>query len=325
MALSKIETASLGVGQFGGRRNMLINGDCSVWQRGTSHTNGGLSYYSIDRWWTYNVNGTFQRSTEVPAGEGFAYSMNMAGTWNSLGQPIELPTQGVTMLKPNTDYCISFWVKGATTTTTPYVTHRYRDQKGSGAGNVNIDGGTTNYTITPEWQRIAIVFNTGTTVPAATNNILDIEFAGWGATQTNTYLTGFQLEEGSTPSPFEHTLAGEQLALCQRFFHQLGGGANKTIAHVYPPSGAELAFDITFPVTMRAIPSVSFSSANNLTYRYAGNSSQQFNRTSGSISTGQMTEAGGSPWFAGFTHSSNEPGEVRVTSGTVYMQFDAEV
>ena len=251
MALSKIETSSLGVGQFGGRRNMLINGDCSVWQRGTSHTSGGLSYHSIDRWWTYNVNGTFQRSTEVPAGEGFAYSMNMAGTWNSLGQAIELPAQGVTMLKPNTDYCISFWVKGVTTTTTPYVTHRYRDQKGSGAGNTNIDGGTTNYTITPEWQRIAIVFNTGTTVPAATNNILDIEFAGWGATQTNTYLTGFQFEEGSTPSPFEHTLPGEQLALCYRYC-QLN-----TAEMFFTFSSTGGSRQVSFVVPMRAAPTAS--------------------------------------------------------------------
>lgn len=261
MALSKIETSSLGVGQFGGRRNMLINGDCSVWQRGTSHTSGGLSYYSIDRWWTYNVNGTFQRSTEVPAGEGFAYSMNMAGTWNALGQPIELPAQGVTMLKPNTDYCISFWVKGSTTTTTPYVAHRYRDGKGSGAGNVNIDGGTTNYTITPEWQRIAIVFNTGTTVPAATNKILDIEFAGWGATQTNTYLTGFQLEEGSTPSPFEHTLAGEQLALCQRYGFRFTG----TCGSVVKRNASDLAFcHIYAPQPLRAKPSIIVTDAGNM-------------------------------------------------------------
>jgi len=260
MPLSKIEVPSLDVGQLGGRRNMLINGGCSVWQRGTSHTSGGLSYYSIDRWWTYNVNGTLQRSTTVPAGEGFAYSMNMAGTWNSLGQPIELPAQGVTMLKPNTDYCISFWVKGVTTTTTPYVAHRYRDTKGSGTGNVNIDGGTTSYTITPDWQRIAIVFNTGTTVPASTNNILDIEFAGWGATQTDTYLTGFQFEEGSTPSPFEHENIGTTLQKCQRYLYSLTNGSTGYVCPFWQYNGNPTINGwVKFPTTMRVEPSLVYN------------------------------------------------------------------
>ena len=323
MALSKIETNSLDVGRFGGRRNMLINGDCSVWQRGTSHTSGGLSYYSIDRWWTYNANGTFQRSTTVPAGEGFAYSMNMAGTWNSLGQPIELPAQGVTMLKPNTDYCISFWVKGATTTTTPYVAHRYRDQKGSGAGNTNIDGGITNYIITPEWQRIAIVFNTGTTVPASTNNILDIEFAGWGATQTDTYLTGFQLEEGSTPSPFEHTLPGEQLALCQRYFHRIdraNTGSNTFITGCVTPSAG--IFYLQFPNTMRSAPSVIKTGTNYSMYSVSNGAQVSLNnfgvtfgpfgKLGGRFLTAKVGDAGNSAWLD-------------LNNDDTHISFDAEL
>ena len=312
MALSKIETSSLDVGQIGGRRNMLINGDCSVWQRGTSHTNGGLSYYSIDRWWTYNVNGTFQRSTVVPEGEGFVYSMNMAGTWNSLGQPIELPAQGVTVLKPNTDYCISFWVKGVTTTTTPYVTHRYRDQKGSSAGNTNIDGGTTNYIITPEWQRIAIVFNTGTTVPAATNKILDIEFAGWGATQTNTYLTGFQFEEGSTPSPFEHTLPGEQLALCQRYYwRKQGSSTGYTYTLGYWGGSTYFEFALDYPVEMRAKPTLTFNAVEALkaqTAWYACNS----------VGANEVGTLSGK-----WTFTTNASGETRGYGGAIAGRTDA--
>ena len=60
-----------------GRRNLLINGDMTIAQRGTSAaTTGG--YYNIDRWnWQHGTDGGFSgtQSSDVPSGTGFTKSL----------------------------------------------------------------------------------------------------------------------------------------------------------------------------------------------------------------------------------------------------------
>ena len=48
-----ITVANINGGQIGGRRNLVINGDMRVAQRGTSSTSSN-GYYMIDRIWQYN-------------------------------------------------------------------------------------------------------------------------------------------------------------------------------------------------------------------------------------------------------------------------------
>ena len=64
MALSKIESQALDVGQIGGRRNLIINGAMQVAQRGTTVTNVGIDTCSLVRWkqWA-SVGTTGGRST----------------------------------------------------------------------------------------------------------------------------------------------------------------------------------------------------------------------------------------------------------------------
>ena len=76
MAISKIPSA--GFQDNVKFRNLIINGDMSIAQRGTSQssvTSGG--YYTCDRW---RIGGTVpgtwtqSQSTDVPTGQGFAKS-----------------------------------------------------------------------------------------------------------------------------------------------------------------------------------------------------------------------------------------------------------
>ena len=45
---------------------------------------------------------------------------------------------------------------------------------------------------------------------------------GWMSDTEDFYITGVQLEVGDTATPFEHRSYGEELALCQRYYQDLG-------------------------------------------------------------------------------------------------------
>jgi hypothetical protein len=65
-----------------GVRNLIINGDMRIAQRGTSATglgNGDSGYYTIDRWKFVEAGSpsaevTMSQDTDVPTGQGFANS-----------------------------------------------------------------------------------------------------------------------------------------------------------------------------------------------------------------------------------------------------------
>ena len=118
-------------------RNIIINGDMSIAQRGTSATgigNGDTGYHTLDRWKFFENDSpsyefTMSQSTDVPSGQGFATSLKMDCTTAEaslaaddlafLEQYIE--GQNVQYLKKgtsNAEYVTaSFWVKSTKTGT----------------------------------------------------------------------------------------------------------------------------------------------------------------------------------------------------------------
>ena len=64
-----------------GRKNLVINGNLSVWQRGTSATLNSSTSQTVkvaDRWSHYHLTDgsvTEDQSTDVPNGQGFYYSL----------------------------------------------------------------------------------------------------------------------------------------------------------------------------------------------------------------------------------------------------------
>jgi hypothetical protein len=82
----------------------------------------------------------------------------------------------------------------------------------------------------------------------------------YSSTDNDVKLTGLQLELGSQATPFEHRSFGEELALCQRYYVQIGpypssqgAGALAIFATADANSGFSL---IDFPVYMRAEPTL---------------------------------------------------------------------
>jgi hypothetical protein len=87
------------------------------------------------------------------------------------------------------------------------------------------------------------------------------------------YVTGLQLEVGKVATPFEHRSYGEELALCQRYYYQIGGagqggGGFDYLAHGFADTTTRAIHIIHFPQNMRAAPTlVSSQSASNFYWR----------------------------------------------------------
>ena len=140
MALTKVDQTMVSDQVFG-RRNLFINGEMQVAQRGasaTALTSGGL--YLIDRWQgieSTNGAATVERTTDTPSGEGFGYSLKIdvttadtdmgAGQYSLLRQKIE--GANLQQLKYGTSSAekltLSFWVKSAKTGI--YIVEFYND------------------------------------------------------------------------------------------------------------------------------------------------------------------------------------------------------
>ena len=106
-------------------KNIIINGDMSIAQRGTSTTGVTTSdgYYACDRWYSQTDTGTWtiSQSTDVPTGQGFFNSFKMdctsAGSSNAdevmirsrnEGQNLQYLKYGTTNASSLT---LSFWIK----------------------------------------------------------------------------------------------------------------------------------------------------------------------------------------------------------------------
>lgn len=331
--------------QIGGRRNIIINGAMQVAQRGTSVSSITSSgYKTVDRWYTNASGATYSQSQESVTVGGetglpvqFTNFLKHNVTTGNDNTAIYQYVEDVTSI-PSGDVTISFYAKG--TTPDGGLKARFFQNFGSGGSTeVELTSEIQSFTLTSTWQRftatITIPSISGKTVGTSSKFI--VGFGQGSSTSTDAWVldvTGVQLEVGSQATPFEHRSYAEELELCKRYFQKFGGGANKTIAHVYSPSTSELALDLRFAPELRTSPSVDWSSdTTDMTYRYSGDSSQNFDRgnLSNDGNVGQVTPQGGSMWIAGFSHgqSTNGAGEIRTLSVTpeefLFVHFDAEL
>ena len=243
-----------------GVRNLIINGDMRIAQRGTSVSGiTTIGYYTIDRWRNYIGSfGTWTETqdTDVPSGQGFANSLKIActtanaslsaGSYGLFLYTIE--AQMLQHLKFGTanaeTLTLSFWIKSNKTGT--YNIHLRKDDDNrrivkqytiSSADTwekktVTIEGDTTGAINNDNGVglQIQIWFGAGSdyttgSVPTGWTVASDADFAVGQvnlADSTSNYIniTGVQLEVGDTATPFEHRPYDMELARCQRYFWQ---------------------------------------------------------------------------------------------------------
>ena len=81
----------------------------------------------------------------------------------------------------------------------------------------------------------------------------------FSSASNNLYLTGVQLEIGTTATPFEHIPFADELARCQRYFVKFAGGSD---AYCFPAKGqgsSSCDIGIPLPTALRAQPSITLS------------------------------------------------------------------
>jgi hypothetical protein len=280
-------------------RNRIINGTMVIDQRnaGASASLNSAQTYFLDRWFAVeDTDGTMtiQQSSTAPA--GFSNSAVLTtGTADAslgatqicyVGQKIEGfnfadLAWGTASAQPVT---LSFWVRSSLTGTFG----------GAIANNAFNRSYPFTYTIsaanTFEYKTVTIAGDITGTWVGATNGVgLQLFFGlGVGSTYSGTagawagsgfisatgatsvigtagatfYITGVQLERGTSATPFEYRDCGRELMMCQRYYwRSLANSTNPTLlvgGIAYAGNAVGQTY-CALPVTMRAVPTSTVS------------------------------------------------------------------
>ena len=275
------DAGALALADLFSNKNIIINGDFNIWQRGTSFVGVVDNQYTVDRWVYRKINTTavhdISRSTDVPtvaqAGRKFNYSVLIdCQTIDASISAADIVVffqriEGYSFLPiAQKAFTISFWVKA-----TKIGIYCVAFTNGSGDR-----GYVAEYVVNASdtWERKTI------TVPASpsagtwdyTNNVgVNAVFclaAGsnyqttpnvWQngdfsatANQVNSCdnaannfrLCGVQIEGGSVATPFEQRAFQQELLLCQRYYEKSYDIADPPGA-VANNSGNARAFPVT--------------------------------------------------------------------------------
>jgi hypothetical protein len=344
-------------------RNIIINGDMSIAQRGTS-TSGVTSsdgYYACDRWYSQTDIGTWtiSQSTDVPTGQGFVNSFKMdctsAGTSNADEVMIRSKHEGQNLqyLKYGTSSAesltLSFWIKSnktgnyyvamanANSTQDRVVSFGYTIDSANTweKKTITIPGDTSQgfdnnnvENLTIYWLfSAASGFTSGgvsnTWINYSTSRFANSNLAGLGgSTSDEVYMTGVQLEAGTSASDFEFLPVDVNLQRCQRYYQLLASGDNIPITNAFYYTNTLLFMIVNFMTEMRASPSVKQESASgNFRFLRLG-AADLFDDFSVDVSTTNSIELTNSSDVSG---TQGDAGWVRSRNSSSFLAVEAEL
>jgi hypothetical protein len=292
-----IENYSRATGLLSGMRNRIINGAMTIDQRNAGAnvtiSNNGSSFIT-DRFRAdapADQSMTFQQQTSiVPAGFSYSLKANAStATSNTSNQPLlghfiegfNMADFGFGTANAKT-ITLSFWVRSSLTGTFGVCFENNIADRGYIASytinsantfeykTVTIPGDTSGTWETTNSRGMAILFDLGfgtTFSSAASTTWANVERGLTGGVKlaANTgatwFITGVQLEVGSTATSFDYRPYGTELALCQRYFFFMSSAANSAtfFQNLIADSATRPLGVIIFPQVMRTSPSLTTS------------------------------------------------------------------
>lgn len=268
-----------------GFRNLIINGNFRVNQRGvTTTTSGGTHVF--DRWVQWSADGTSTFSSQAfTVGNAISGQepINFAQIVTS-GQSAASAQSFMQQRIEDVRTCagqsivVSFWAKAESGT--PKVSVEIEQNFGSGGSStVNSYAGTV--TISTTWTRYFVYFNvpsiSGKTVGSSSFMALNL-WVSSGSTngsrngsmgiQNGTFqFWGVQVEQNNVATPFENRPIGVELALCQRYYQKSysqsvapGTASQNGAITVFYNASYGATFGFQFRTVMRAAPSITLYS-----------------------------------------------------------------
>lgn len=271
-------------------KNVVINGDFSIWQRGTSFLNAADGTLLADRFRYFKTGAMLHDislSADVPsvaqAGRVFNFSMLVdcqtidssisAADYCIIHQRIEGCNWIALAQKPVT---LSFWVKATKTGTyCVALANSAFDRSCVMEYTINASNTWEFKTVTFPASPAAGTWNYTNGIGAALEFSLAVgsnRITTAGSWQTGDYsgtlnqvnacdniannfrLCGIQLEAGSIATPFEIRTYQEELKLCERYYQFVHSGSSHII--VIHSSAGVVAVKANFRQQMRATPSI---------------------------------------------------------------------
>jgi hypothetical protein len=347
-------------------KNIIINGDMSQAQRGTSTASITSSgYHTIDRYRSaLSSIGTWtqSQSTDVPTGQGFAKSLKMDCTTadaspsasDSLQIQHRIEGQNLQYLKKGTSSAesttVSFWVRSNKTGT--YICELY-----DGDNDRSI---SKSYTISSAdtWEKKTITYAGDTTGALGNDNGDSLALHFWLAAGSNFtsgtlatdwesrtnanravgqvnladstsnewYVTGVQLEAGTSASDFEFLPVDVNSMRCFRYYYMFADRVNsdqRAIGLGVVHYVNQVTFEISYPTPMRANPSVDQVYATDIYQFYHNTTGDDFDGIDAIATVGNRKTL-----FRNSTDISasvNECGQVYVSDASCFMAADAEL
>ena len=299
-------------------RNLIINSNFQVSQRGdfTSASVVSNQSYYLDRWvMSVGISGTLQDT---------GYKAKVVCT--STGS-------GVLAMSQNIEDKNIHPFKGKTVTVSCKMTSNspnariviYADNWLSLGNQNDVHSGSGNE------ETLSATF----TVPSDLSGYLQVrvgfenaESNGNPSLSANDYfeVSDIQLEVGDTATPFEHPRSySDELSRCQRYFYSAADGTAQALGMGVYYTTTQMFGAITFPVTMRATPTLAAASGSQYYEFIRDGGADYFNSLSlGNRTTNKIGEIQNDSEVGG-TGRIGYGGWIRTDNSSVYVHFDAEL